>query len=1338
MQTHSSPRNAFLAQRGFHAGLACRKMTTGFTSPMKLLRASLPRRIGLGLSVLGLFLYGSAWADIALQDGSLAVTTSTGSTSVSANNFTVTPGASVLVVSLVDRNNSTANSGPATLDWTGGGLPQTVWQVVSVNGAGSTWAWANIYYLFNPAPGTATITATDTSGGTPSVMAIQAYTLSGVDTAVLPVPYATNGNPVGSRTLLLGSDTPIHGWAAVCSHYGTTSGNGFQLSATDGTPNFTRTSVTIQEAMGYVSDLISTASTITGRDTSGGTQKLALGAAVFAPAWPGPAAPAGLTATDGQTNKVDLSWTDISGGTATGFIVWRAPSGGSWTSIATLGAVTSYTDSTASAWTTWNYNVQAVGGSGAGPFSGIASATPVGTPLAPTGVTVVGIGNSAVLNWTAPAGTIRYNVLRSTTSGSGYSSVATGVTSTSYTNTGLTPNTSYYYVVQAVNDLGTSPDSAEVAVTPLSAPNTFVATGATNKVNLSWADTTGGKASGYLVLRSIISGGGADGYQTIAILDGNASTTFTDKTVYTGYTYYYIIQATSANATSAASAQASASPIWYMPAIAVPIAILDPISTGSFSSGSRTVTMPFSVSAGASALVFTLYDANNNDSGSFRGPDMVWSNITLGVTQPFTVAATANSMGYNYSWGSVWYLMNPQPGVGVLIGTEPTGAHNGMFSQAYTLVGVDPNTIPEGLGIGNSSAKTLSVTTSPNTVLNSWAQAIAVNYNGGGGNDVTISSSSGGIAQNNYRFSGSQTTFGYITNINPGSGTITATGTGSPTLMYLAEATFAPLVTLSPPAGVTATGQNNQIALSWSSVSGATSYEVLRSTTSGSGYTVIRTNVGNASTTFTDTSVVNYTTYFYVVQAANASGVSLYSTEVSAHAVGLPGELAVTAFGNVNQVDLSWAAQTDATSYHVYRSLTSSGGYSLIGSPTSPGFIDTAVVNGTRYYYEVNVENSFGTGPNSSPVNAIPCVAFLTNWIGDFRSDADVASWGTLSGAPTILYYAGDIPNGPSEGSLEMDATFGPGTTGELNGIAKLVSPNFNVSTYKTIELDMYNYGGTWDQYGAISAVQLNLQVPVNGTPTYVRGTFGDIQLTRDGGGGVWGHYVAPLADWNAYDLTQVSAFGINVLDFNYVAGATPVAMHYANIAFCGAPAWTPVFSVTSRTIASGSGGVTLTGTVSSMVGGAPVYLWIGTPITVTINNLTQPTAISDSTGGFAIDFNTAGFADGTYPVKYAAAGDMVALVGATNTSTTLTLTVNVPPTEPKILPPSVDATGANLVLSVATESGHDYYLLSTTNLVPPAVWVTNKITAGTGGTITNLVPINKSQKALFLKYLVE
>ena len=552
MNTNPSPRHT----------LDCRLIHSPSNSARILSRFKSAASGLLGLALVGFLLCGNARANIALQDGSTAVTTSTGSTTVSKNNFTVTAGASVLVVSLVDRNNSSVNGGPATLTWNGG-APQTLTQVVSVNGNGSTWAWANIYYLFNPTPGTATITATDASGNTPSVMAIQAYTLNGVDTSVAPVPYTINGNPVGTLTLPLGAGTPMLAWAVVDSSYGTTTGGGFHLSANGGTLNYTLSVVTIQEAMGYVADLGPGSSTIKATDTSGGTQKMAIGVAVFAPFLPGPAAPVGLTATAG-TNQVQLSWTDGSGGAATSYVIWRNAGSGSFSPIFTNvgnGNIT-YTDTAVIDWTGYNYSVQAVGASGAGTFSDVASATPVGAPLAPSGVTVTATGNSAVLNWGAPAGTLSYNVLRSTTSGSGYSSVATGVTSASYTNTGLTLNTAYYYVIQAVNDLGTSPNSAEATVTPLSAPNTFVATGATNKVNLSWADTTGGKASGYLVLRSITFGGGANGYQTIASLAGNASTSFTDKTVYTGYTYYYVIEATSSNATSAAAA---ITPTWRMP-----------------------------------------------------------------------------------------------------------------------------------------------------------------------------------------------------------------------------------------------------------------------------------------------------------------------------------------------------------------------------------------------------------------------------------------------------------------------------------------------------------------------------------------------------------------------------------------------------------------------------------------------------------------------------------------------------------------------------------------------------------------------------------------------------
>ena len=101
---------------------------------------------------------GSAPAQIALQDGSTNMVANAGSTSISTT-LTITPGASVLVVSLFDRDNQSTNNSPSSLTWTAPGYAaQTITRAVSENNAGSAYADCDIFYLFNPNPGTATIT----------------------------------------------------------------------------------------------------------------------------------------------------------------------------------------------------------------------------------------------------------------------------------------------------------------------------------------------------------------------------------------------------------------------------------------------------------------------------------------------------------------------------------------------------------------------------------------------------------------------------------------------------------------------------------------------------------------------------------------------------------------------------------------------------------------------------------------------------------------------------------------------------------------------------------------------------------------------------------------------------------------------------------------------------------------------------------------------------------------------------------------------------------------------------------------------------------------------------
>ncbi len=80
------------------------------------------------------------------------------------------------------------------------------------------------------------------------------------------------------------------------------------------------------------------------------------------------------------------------------------------------------------------------------------------------------------------------------------------------------------------------------------------------------------------------------------------------------------------------------------------------------------------------------------------------------------------------------------------------------------------------------------------------------------------------------------------------------------------------------PAGLTATPGNGQVTLTWSASSGAVSYNVERSTTTGGPFTTVATPTG---TSFTDTNVTNGVTYFYVVNAANLAGPSANSAQVS-------------------------------------------------------------------------------------------------------------------------------------------------------------------------------------------------------------------------------------------------------------------------------------------------------------------------------------------------------------------------------------------------------------------------------------------------------------------------
>jgi len=179
-------------------------------------------------------------------------------------------------------------------------------------------------------------------------------------------------------------------------------------------------------------------------------------------------------------------------------------------------------------------------------------------PAVPTAVTAAPGNAKVTLSWTASAGATSYNVYRGTTSyGQAATPVATGVTGTTYTNTGLTNGTMYYYRIAAFNAGGNSAESSQVSATPVAPPP--VPTGLTavvgaGKVTLTWTASAG--ATSYNVYRGTTS----FGQSATPIAMGVVGTTYVNTGLTTGVTYYYRIAAFNAGGNSAEGNQASATP----------------------------------------------------------------------------------------------------------------------------------------------------------------------------------------------------------------------------------------------------------------------------------------------------------------------------------------------------------------------------------------------------------------------------------------------------------------------------------------------------------------------------------------------------------------------------------------------------------------------------------------------------------------------------------------------------------------------------------------------------------------------------------------------------------
>jgi hypothetical protein len=194
-------------------------------------------------------------------------------------------------------------------------------------------------------------------------------------------------------------------------------------------------------------------------------------------------------------------------------------------------------------------------------------------------------------------------------------------------------------------------------------------------------------------------------------------------------------------------------------------------------------------------------------------------------------------------------IINPGIGSGLAMATATYNSANGLITNQWTVNG-SLATMTMTIPPGSTALVCLPMTGTKAAVYESGVLIWANGATSGSSPNVTFA----GVLTTNSRTSLLWTI-------------------GSGTYQFTWNMVFTPV-------GLTASPGNHQVSLTWSNVSGATSYNVKRAAVSGGPYSIIAGGV--AGTNYTDSAVTNGETYYYVVSANTAGAESGDSFEVSA------------------------------------------------------------------------------------------------------------------------------------------------------------------------------------------------------------------------------------------------------------------------------------------------------------------------------------------------------------------------------------------------------------------------------------------------------------------------
>ena len=325
--------------------------------------------------------------------------------------------------------------------------------------------------------------------------------------------------------------------------------------------------------------------------------------------------------------------------------------------------------------------------------------------------------------------------------------------------------------------------------------------------------------------------------------------------------------------------------------------------------------------------------AENTFSSAGETTTFTVSNNNVGWTY---ITATIDSSSFNYSSSSSAAKVDPTGNVTVAGGGTAiitAATKKGSLSVSDTLTSTAPSLTPSITSITAGRGK---VDLSWSSVSGAANYAVYYTANGKWYNagtttalKMTVSGLTGG------------TRYGFA---------VKAYLNGAWTSVSSSDIVYAtPTAAVEKPKITKAEGQDGQVALNWTSVSGATNYAVytyLNGTWSVAGY---RTATGMYVRNLTNGTKYGFAVKAYVNGTWSSVSTSdiVYATPVSAAAK----PVITKAQGQDGQVALNWTSVSGATNYAVYTYLN--GSWSLAGYRTATGMYVTGLTNGTKYGFAV-------------------------------------------------------------------------------------------------------------------------------------------------------------------------------------------------------------------------------------------------------------------------------------------------------------------------------------------------------------------------------------------------